>query len=29
MAAYDKAITRDAQLIYNGIIKKKKMESKK
>ena len=24
MAAYDKAITRDVQLIYNGITKKKK-----
>ena len=30
MAAYDKAITRDVQLIHNGITKKKKkMESKK
>ena len=24
MAAYDKAITRDVQLIHNGITKKKK-----
>ena len=32
MAAYDKAITPDVQLIHNGITKKKKkkkMESKK